>query len=369
MHTAIGKLFKILGMLSLVYLIFIYTISHIYQWLNIEISNIYLKSLVYFLIYVFPVSSLIIGYSKGIEIGKFIGSYSLACCFIALPIIVVAESVMALGILDSYASNENIQLFALIFIGLMIFIALICGQVIKVRYREIMSSKIDKNIRIVHLSDIHIGSKKPNYLFKIIEKVNQLKPDLILVTGDILDSRHNKVSDLVAFKSLDMPIYAVTGNHEDYIDTQNSLNIISSNNVHVLDEQKANHFNLEILGIKDYESIDRIVDSNALINLVTPSKFTILMYHRPDIWDYAKVNHVDLSLCGHTHNGQIWPFNWIVKLQYAYIHGWYKHTHQMNTNYLNVLSGTGTWGPSMRLGSFNEIGCIDLKHVSSNKKH
>ena len=93
------------------------------------------------------------------------------------------------------------------------------------------------------------------------------------------------------------------------------------------------------------------------------SRFNILLYHRPSGWEDAISHGVDLMLSGHTHNGQIFPFNFLVKQQFARIKGHY----QKDNAHLYVNCGTGTWGPLMRLGSLNEISCFDLLPTSSQQ--
>ena len=80
------------------------------------------------------------------------------------------------------------------------------------------------------------------------------------------------------------------------------------------------------------------------------------MYHSPVHWDEAREHGVDLMLSGHTHNGQVFPFTWLVKIFYPYIKGVY----EKDGMYLHVSPGTGTWGPPMRLGSRNQVVLIEL---------
>ena len=82
----------------------------------------------------------------------------------------------------------------------------------------------------------------------------------------------------------------------------------------------------------------------------------ICLVHQPSIWEDLK-NNIDIMFSGHTHRGQIFPFNYLVKLKFKYIYGMYTHKN----NYLIVSSGAGTWGPRMRLGSFNEIIKLNIK--------
>ena len=111
-----------------------------------------------------------------------------------------------------------------------------------------------------------------------------------------------------------------------------------------------------MIGIDDLETpINKVSYVN---DLIKENFFNIVICHKPDIWDDLK-NTIDLMLSGHTHNGQIFPFNLIVKLKFKYIYGLYKN----NLSKLYVSSGSGCWGPRLRLGSSNEIVNIRLKKL------
>ncbi|MBU4534674.1 MAG: hypothetical protein KKF16_02320 [Euryarchaeota archaeon] len=83
---------------------------------------------------------------------------------------------------------------------------------------------------------------------------------------------------------------------------------------------------------------------------------SILMHHLPSEWEYTWENDISLQLSGHTHHGQFYPINLLVRLIFPYFKGHYKH----GENYLYVSAGTGTWGPPLRWGSRNEVTVIDL---------
>ncbi|MED5227799.1 MAG: metallophosphoesterase, partial [Pseudomonadota bacterium] len=112
---------------------------------------------------------------------------------------------------------------------------------------------------------------------------------------------------------------------------------------------------LQLIGIDDADDVHQVGRELANITL-DPQCFKVLLYHRPSGWDSAVKAGIDLTLSGHTHNGQIFPFNWLVKQQFKLITG----LHRSGQCQLYVSPGTGTWGPVMRLGSRNEITCIDL---------
>ena len=112
---------------------------------------------------------------------------------------------------------------------------------------------------------------------------------------------------------------------------------------------------VQVIGIDDME--DALQVKNQLRHIdVDESAFTLLLYHRPrGLVDAAKAG-VDLMLCGHTHNGQIVPFNLLVNRVFDMAKGMYEH----GDTRLYVSQGTGTWGPVMRLGTQGEITLFEI---------
>lgn len=112
---------------------------------------------------------------------------------------------------------------------------------------------------------------------------------------------------------------------------------------------------LQVIGIP--YSIQRNILDQLLSHLAFDKNLpTILLHHLPSQWDSARIHGIDLQLSGHTHHGQFYPFNFLVKYMFPFWRGLY----QKGNKYLYVSAGTGTWGPPMRWGSRNEITVIDL---------
>lgn len=210
---------------------------------------------------------------------------------------------------------------------------------------------------IVQLSDIHIGSVSVNFLKRVIDKTNALNPDLVLITGDLVDNFNattQKAIDLL--KNLNAPVFFVTGNHERYVGPAKVIKSLTAANVKVLNNQLVDYSQIQILGI-DYsdneEDLEHTIEQLNMDN----SKFCILMCHRPVKLKTLSETGIDLALTGHTHAGQIFPFNYIVGLFYPYVSGLQNH----NNTYIYGTSGTGTWGPRMRLGSRSEIVRLEIR--------
>jgi predicted MPP superfamily phosphohydrolase len=210
---------------------------------------------------------------------------------------------------------------------------------------------------IVQLSDIHIGSVSANFVKRIIDKTNALNPDLVLITGDLVDNYNANTQKAVGLlKNLKAPVFFVTGNHERYVGPRRVKKSLTAANVKVLNNELADYGQIQIIGV-DYNDSERNLERVIQGLKIDNSKFCILMYHRPiELKTLAKTG-VNLVLSGHTHAGQIFPFNYIVGLFYPYLSG----LHKYNNTYQYITSGTGTWGPRMRLGSRSEIVLLEIR--------
>ncbi|MBN2105941.1 MAG: metallophosphoesterase [Deltaproteobacteria bacterium] len=217
---------------------------------------------------------------------------------------------------------------------------------------------LQKPIKIVQLSDIHVGTiHNSGFLTRIVDKTNALAPDLVLITGDLFDgigpvTRHT-VQPLAKIKT---KTYFVIGNHERYDDMGKIQSILPDTGVEILRNRIVNFRDVQIVGVdaasRDGEKGNPVVGTLP-IDRTRPS---ILMFHVPvGIEDAAKAG-IKLQLSGHTHNGQLFPFTLFAKMLYGHVQGLYT----INGMRLYVSPGTGTWGPPMRIGSSNEITLINL---------
>ena len=226
-----------------------------------------------------------------------------------------------------------------------------------------------ENFTIAQISDLHVGPtiKRP-YVENVFEKIAFQNPDLIVITGDLVDGSVKYLSpELEPFKDMIAPYgtYFVTGNHEYYsgaepwLDETDKLgmkNLINTNEI--------------ISKFGDEIAIAGITDLNAhQINLShksdperalasLPKDITkIVLAHQPNSIHAVHKVGADLQLSGHTHGGQFWPFTYPVKLASTYLAGYYDH---FGTK-IYVNRGTGYWGPPLRIGVPAEITMISLK--------
>ena len=263
--------------------------------------------------------------------------------------------ILLISLVITISDTQKTFIYFLTFFPSIIY-GFINAKKVSVKQLKFSHSKIKKNISFVFLSDIHIGSNRPKILKKIIPLINQQNPSFVLIGGDLIDSSSFKIQDLDEIKKIKAPIYFVTGNHEYYIeDSHKHLNDFKSQNIKVLDNQSVREEQINIIGISDNQKKDNKI--NIFEQLYDSDYFNLLLVHQPSIWNSLK-EKANLTLSGHTHNGQIFPFNLIVKIQFPQIYGVYNHLK----NYLYVSSGAATWGPKIRIGSKNEILNIELSN-------
>jgi predicted MPP superfamily phosphohydrolase len=218
-----------------------------------------------------------------------------------------------------------------------------------------------KRINIVMASDIHLGRNvSSSWLKEVVEKINGLEPDLVLLPGDIMDEDVDAMSDFDMAAVLRgirarYGVFAATGNHEYYRGLKETVSYIRQGNVQVLEDAAVKVGEaLYIIGRKDRtaEGFGKGRKSlRELIENVDRSLPMILMDHQPFHLEEAEQNGVDLQLSGHTHHGQLFPFQWITKAVYEISWGYLRK----GVTHYYVSCGLGTWGPPVRTGNAPEI--------------
>jgi predicted MPP superfamily phosphohydrolase len=216
-----------------------------------------------------------------------------------------------------------------------------------------------KPIRIVQISDLHLGLiHRHAKLEQIITQIELLQPDLLVATGDIVDARVDQLAGLAEiFARLSPPLgkYAITGNHEYYSGLEQALEFLERSGFTVLHNQAVKVGPLILAGVDDPAG-GLIADEATLIETADLCQFTILLKHRPLVTPAAE-EFFELQLSGHTHRGQIVPFNLVTALEYPMQNGLYRLATGTR---LYASRGTGTWGPPVRIFSPPEITLIEL---------
>ena len=226
-------------------------------------------------------------------------------------------------------------------------------------YLSKLPNEMDHTV-IVALSDLHLDSLLgPRWLQARIAQVKKQQPDLVVLLGDIFEAQGECGDELLnIMRGLSAPlgVWAVYGNHEFYRGYDQSEALINKAKFKVLrncwTELRSGFI---LAGVDDLTTIQRRKGqvSHYLSKTLAgrPPGATILLSHTPWETEKAAKAGVGLMLCGHTHGGQIWPFDYLVKRRYPLLEGRY----EVNGMTVIVSRGTGTWGPRMRLWSPGEI--------------
>jgi predicted MPP superfamily phosphohydrolase len=241
--------------------------------------------------------------------------------------------------------------------GLILVIgSLVNGALLDVKEIVLTSPKIKEQLRLVQVTDIHLGPLRDDaYVARIIQKVKALQPDAVLITGDLIDGPGTyNPGTIQRFDSIGAPVFFVTGNHEGFAGTGIIKRLLNNTNIRWLRNESVNFKGIELIGIDDNDDRKAVAQTLARIP-IDEKKYSLLLYHRPGAFAYLA--GVDLVLSGHAHAGQIVPFNLI---EYPLEHP-VSGLHRRGNMTIYVSDGTGTWGPPMRLGSSNEITLITLK--------
>jgi hypothetical protein len=224
--------------------------------------------------------------------------------------------------------------------------------------------KVDslKTLTVAVASDIHLGTIiGRERLEKIVGTINDLHPDLILLPGDIVDEdlapviRQNLGETLRTLKAK-YGVFAVTGNHEYIGGVEEACKYLVEHNIRLLrDEAVTIGDGIMLVGRED-RSINQFAGKrrkplSELVNGAADKSVVILMDHQPFGLNEAVEQGIDLQLSGHTHHGQLWPFQLITNALYEVSWG-YRRKEQTQ---FYVSSGAGTWGPPVRLGNTPEI--------------
>ena len=224
--------------------------------------------------------------------------------------------------------------------------------------------------RIVQLTDIHVGPTIGRaFIEEIVGRANALAPDLIAITGDLVDGTVRQLAAAIEpLTSLRAPhgVYFVTGNHEYFSGAEDWLNELNRLGVRVLRNERVPIDNgsvgFDLAGVDDRSAVHYggLSPQEALARALVdrdPGRELVLLAHQPRTLLDAEPFGIGLQLSGHTHGGQIWPFNFVVGLQQPFVAG----LHRRGSSQIYVSRGTGYWGPPMRLGAPAEITEIQLE--------
>ena len=230
----------------------------------------------------------------------------------------------------------------------------------EIKHIAIQSQQLPQ-MKIAVLSDTHLGMGVSLERFdEALKRLEAEKPDILLVLGDVFEFGLKREEYAVRLASVYTPLgsYGVLGNHEYYTGYGDSKKFFKDAHITLLEDENIKLPNgVQIAGLRDILTA-RLApqEVEAVLKSTDPSAGTILLSHTPLYAEEAAANGFDLMLSGHTHNGQIWPFNYLVKLHFPRIYG----LHDVNGMAFYITSGMFYWGVPMRLFAPAEIPIIEV---------
>lgn len=220
-------------------------------------------------------------------------------------------------------------------------------------------------VKIAFISDLHLSSYiNEKHLKRWVKLINEQEPNLVLIGGDLIDRNLKPLEQWGAAEILSQiessdGVFAVAGNHEYYGGERERLKeYLKRGGVELLSDSVAVVAGeIQLIGREDRSYKGR-ASLETLLKSVDHSKTTLLLDHQPYNLEEAVESKIDVQLSGHTHNGQFWPGNLLVKPLYQLPYGYKK----WKESHFYVTSGLGLWGPKIRVGTKSEILLLELNY-------
>jgi predicted MPP superfamily phosphohydrolase len=229
-------------------------------------------------------------------------------------------------------------------------------------------------LRIVSFSDGHLSATYGGRRFeRLVELVNAQQPDVVAIVGDLVDGDVSELrdeaaplADLVSAQG----VFFVTGNHEYFVDTDAWMRHLPTLGIDVLRNERVpirrGGASFDLAGIDDRTAArsglpGHGADLDAALDGRDDAVPVVLLAHQPYMVREAQAAGVGLQLSGHTHGGQLWPFDYAIRLDQPAVEGLSRH----GDTQLYVTSGAGYWGPPMRIGARPEVTVVELRSPRS----
>lgn len=243
---------------------------------------------------------------------------------------------------------------------------------IKITEMGISVKGLKNEVRIIHISDVHIGHVRGrNFMLNLVDLTNNQNPDVVFITGDLFDGKSRLTQESIEpLSQIKASVYFVEGNHDGYAGIKTVKQYLRSLNVNVLENEIVNFGELQIVGLnymppdQETKGIHAFYKSTIRESLdslyIDKTRPAVMLHHSPEGIKYASAHGIDLFLAGHTHGGQLFPVNLITKLMFSYNKG----LNEFGNTKIIVSQGVGTVGPPMRVGTKSEIILIKLVPVN-----
>lgn len=346
-----------------------------WSWIKPAVSGRF--RLIYIIVLIFLASSLILSrVVAGSAILSVIGSYWLALFSLSvmlLPVIHLMVWLTKLSRLPRHAVQKWSGVFTLLVLAVLLGYGSFNAFSPIVRSYDVSINKAgpaDGELHIVMASDMHFGYLSgKSHAERMVKEINALKPDIVLLPGDIVDDdivpyKNKGIGDILSEIKAPLGVYASLGNHDRFKgETEELIGLLEESGIQVLyDETTRVDGWLTLIGRKDYSDKERAELAELTGDSDNPLP-VIMLEHQPVELDTAEEQGVDLMLSGHTHRGQIAPANLITDRLFENDWG-YLQKGQLHSI---VSSGYGFWGPPIRIGSRAEVVSIHVRFAPPHK--
>jgi len=317
------------------------------------------------------------------DLFTWVGAFWLAAMLYFFLIVLVVDLISLIGwmipSLPSFLIHPTAELKAIYLytsmglVGLTLILGHINALNPRIRTIEIQTGKKavgQKEVTIVMASDIHLGTIiGPRRVGKLVNTINSLKPDIVLMAGDVVDEdlkpviRQNLGESLRKI-SAPLGVYGIMGNHEYIGGAEAAAKYLGEHGITMLRDKVVDIKGMFYLAGREDRSSNSFAGKkrltlDSLLSGLDRSRPIVLMDHQPFKLEEAEKQHVTLQLSGHTHNGQLWPLNYLIDAIYELGMGYKK----IGDTHYYVSPGYGSWGPPVRTGHRPEIALIKLKFI------
>ena len=318
------------------------------------------------------------GYHLPASLLAWVGFTWMGFVFVAFCLGLALYCLEGMGLLVKFLFSSPGQTFlppqpkAFLLLGLTLVVLSIAfwqAREIKVQEIEISSPKLsfrEKGVTLVQISDLHLGLLAgKRRVEKISDLLHDLQPDILVCTGDFIDSNPQGLVHLDR-RLQEFPAswgkFAVTGNHETYVGLDAAGEFLDRAGFVMLEGRIWRKDGIALAGVA-YSRRQDCSGERKLMDRFKDEDFNVLLKHSPQVCPHSD-QYFDLQLSGHTHKGQIFPFSLVTKIVYPYLAGMYSLA---NGSAIYVNQGTGTWGPQMRLFTKQEITVFKIDGTAKSR--